>query len=240
MGSSHFKFKQFTVWHDRCAMKIGTDGVLLGAWASQHRVDALLPEQILDVGTGTGVIALMLAQRFPKATIRGIELDSDAAKQATENVVASPWSNRISICNSALQVFQPDAPYDLIVSNPPFFIKSLKSGNSARDRARHTDTLPPEALLKFASTYLTPNGKLAVIYPTEEGNIFKKLAHEHGMHLVRQCAVLPTPAKPVKRLLLEFSPTASALIEETLTIELSRHSYSEAYQKLTQDFYLAF
>ena len=167
MGAPFFKFRQFTVWHDRCAMKVGTDGVLLGAWAGQDR-----PGEILDIGTGSGLIALMLAQRFPKARITGIDCDKDAAMQAKENFTGSPWADRLRTVHIGLQGFCRDTVtaaerFDLIVSNPPFYDNTLTNPDSRRCTARHTGGLPHDELLLLSAGLLTDSGVFSLIVPSE-------------------------------------------------------------------------
>ena len=166
MGNPYFRFRQFTVWHDRCAMKVGTDGVLLGAWAGQGR-----PGKILDIGTGSGLIALMLAQRFPEALITGIEPDAEAAAQAGENFLCSPWHDRLAVSTATLQDFTSGAAgketFDLIVSNPPFYDSTLLNPDARRSAARHTATLPYSELMHCASALMTGTSELDIIIPSE-------------------------------------------------------------------------
>ena len=237
MANNYFKFKQFTVFQDRCAMKVGTDGVLLGAWA-----DCENAKTILDIGTGTGLIALMLAQRSP-AHIDAIEIDQSASEQASENVTKSPWESRISVLNISLQQFteQIDKKYDLIVSNPPFFQNSLYAPDQNRTNARHNASLEYEDILDASLKLLSNNGMLSLILPYLEGTMFIVKAAGKGLYCVRQTNVLPNPGKTPKRLLLEFAKSKKPLVEQEIIIELNkRHEYSDAYKNLTRDFYLAF
>ena len=237
MANNYFKFKQFTVFQDRCAMKVGTDGVLLGAWA-----DCENAKTILDIGTGTGLIALMLAQRSP-AHIDAIEIDQSASEQASENVTKSPWESRISVINKSLQQFteQIDKKYDLIVSNPPFFQNSLYAPDQNRTNARHNASLEYEDILDASLKLLSNNGTLSLILPYLEGTMFIVKAAGKGLYCVRQTNVLPNPGKTPKRLLLEFAKSKKPLVEQEIIIELNkRHEYSDAYKNLTRDFYLKF
>lgn len=230
-----FRFKQFRIQQDRCAMKIGTDGVLLGAW-----VNCKNAKRILDVGTGTALIALMLAQRNTQATIDAVEIDPESAAQAHENVMASLWHNRIQVICDSFQHYaaQSTHSYDLIVSNPPFFINSLKSPHSAKNTARHTDKLPFDELLAAAKARLTPTGHLAIILPKDESLIIENLAKETGFYCVEKVSVYPTPLSSVKRYLLCFGLQENSCKESDLIIEEARHSYSTQFKALTRDFYL--
>ncbi len=237
MPNNYFKFKQFAVYQDQCAMKVGTDGVLLGAW-----VDCEKAKSILDIGTGTGLISLMLAQRS-SAFIDAVEIDQQACDQAKENVKKSLWKDRIEILHSSFQEYykSTNKKYDLIVSNPPYFQNSLLAPDKKRTDARHNSNLQLEDLMSGSLKLLNDDGILGVILPYLEGNMFILKASEFGLYCVRQTKVLPNPGKQPKRLLLEFSRNKKPLIEQELIIELNkRHEYSEAYKNLTKDFYLAF
>jgi len=227
-----FRFKQFTVANDRAAMKVGTDGVLLGAWASVQGA-----RRILDVGTGTGIIALMLAQRCGGAAqISAIDIDPGAVEEASDNFGASPWGESFREECISLQEFSAKADaagtFDLIVSNPPYFVGSLKAPDQRRSAARHTDTLEFRDLALAALKLLAPDGCLAVVYPVEEGMAFVAEAESLGLHLMRLCRVSTAAGKPAKRLLLEFSRTAASPLFEELSLD------SPAYRALTADFYL--
>lgn len=216
-------------------MKVGTDGVLLGAWAS---VDSC--STILDVGTGTGLIALMLAQRS-NALIDAIDIDRDAFLQATENVAASPFADRIRIYHSPFVDFAANTQhtYDLIVSNPPYFVQSLKSPDDKKNLARHTDTLPLSVLLFESKALLNANGRIAIILPAQLEKDVKHIADENALHILKTTEVIPTPDAPPKRLLVELSANASAPgISDSILIEEARHQYSPAYIALTKAFYL--
>ena len=163
MPNPYFAFKQFTVRHDRCAMKVGTDGVLLGAWT-----DLSHSRRILDIGTGTGLIALMLAQRCMDARITAIDLDSAAVEQAQENIQASPWKDRIEALQQDICTYHPNGTFDTIVSNPPYFIDSLKCPDGQRSTARHTDTLDADRLIGKVSELLTSDGRFSIILPAEQ------------------------------------------------------------------------
>lgn len=235
--SNYFHFKQFSIFQQQSAMKVGTDGVLLGAWA-----DVAGAASILDAGAGTGLIALMLAQRSP-ATIVAVEIDDEAYREACYNVSQSPWAGRIEVRHAAFQDFAAQAThqFDLVVSNPPFFENDLPAPNRQRSTARHNHLLPFDDLLAGTAKLLSPNGKLAVILPSQQSANFIQKAREQKLYLVRSTLVKANPAKTPHRCLLEFSSTPAPFREELLVIENARHhDYTEAYKQLTRDFYLAF
>lgn len=233
--STAFQFKQFTIAQNTTAMKVGTDGVLLGAWSTIN------DSNILDIGTGTGLIALMAAQRTKTALIDAVEIEQEAFKQASENIKNSNWSNRITAHNCSIQNYHPRKKYDLIISNPPFFIDSTKAMNSKRNNARHTDELSFSDLINAINRLLKPNGFFSLILPIVESAHFIELANHQNLYLNRSCIVKPNPVKPAKRVLMEFSFYKKDLIQEELTIETEkRHHYSKEYIILTQDFYLNF
>ncbi|MDR0825553.1 MAG: methyltransferase [Prevotella sp.] len=235
MPNPYFRFKQFTIYHDRCAMKVGTDGVLLGAWA-----DVSDAYHVLDVGTGTGLIALMIAQRNGSVRIDAIDMDADAIGQATENIGKSPFASRIRCFNRSFQNFgiNPRKKYDVIVSNPPFFIESLKSPRQDRTLARHTDSLPVEELISAASLLLTDKGRISLIYPYNYKDGLFALAAQNNLSVSRVANVYPTPDSKPKRILIELAKTQLPLMENDLIIEMDRHSYSDEFIGLAKDFYL--
>lgn len=235
MPNPFFTFKKFTVHHDRCAMKVGTDGVLLGAWTNLGKAG-----RILDIGTGTGLIALMLAQRSTEALLTAIDLDKEAVSQAQENITASPWGNRIEVFLQDICTYEPTVRFDIIVSNPPYFVNSLKCPDNQRNTARHTDTLDARQLIGKAAELLAPEGQFSLILPAEQTEEIRNLAHETGLYLSHHTAVVTRPGLPPKRSLMEFRKTKTACQSDELVIELERHVYSEAYQALTKDFYLKF
>lgn len=228
-----FQFKQFAIRQDRTPMKVGTDGVLLGAWADLENAGT-----ILDIGTGTGLIALMAAQRNPMARIDAIEIESNAFEQAQENVTASPWNGRIRVIQTSLQNYYPGITYDSIVCNPPFFVNSTKNPNQGRTLARHSDTLSHTELISHAMRLLTPDGSLCVILPTTEAIELIHIASQAKLYPFRMTRVLPNPDKAPKRYLIQFKTTQENSIEDELVVELSRHQYSEAYVEMTKAFYL--
>lgn len=236
MPNPYFQFKQFTVYHDRCAMKVGTDGVLLGAWTNVE--DSYTA---LDVGSGSGLISLMLAQRNNKLRIKAIDIDKNAFEQSIINTRISPFKTQIECKHTSLQ----DIPnsetslFDLIVSNPPYFNQSLKSPDSKRSIARHTDTLPIEDLINYSSKLLNSNGRLSIIYPHHDKDLLIALGHNYGLYASRITNVYPTIGSQPKRILLEFSRKESRIFSENdLVIETRRHEYSLEFTELVKDFYL--
>ena len=234
---SKFQFKQFSIEQDNCAMKIGTDGVLLGAWAPiLHN-----PYSILDIGTGTGIIALMLAQRSNAAQIDALEIEENAYEQATDNFENSPWNERLFCFHAGLDEFmeEPEDEYDLIVSNPPFYAEDYKTNDDQRDLARFQDALPFEDLIEAADLLLSENGILAVIIPFKEEERFLAIANEFELYPTHITRVKGTPTTEIKRSLLALSRNK---IDNTTTnelvIEIGRHEYTPEYIKLTQEFYL--
>lgn len=234
---SSFTFKQFTIQQSNTAMKVGTDGVLLGAWTPICNTPQPL---LLDIGTGTGLIALMLAQRIPHAYIHAIEIDHDAYTQATENCLKSPFSSRITLHHTPLQSYETTEPFHAIACNPPYFIDSLKSPDKSRTTARHTDSLSFTELLAHSQRLLTPEGNLSVILPTTEAAQLLALAPQYNFHPNRITHIHPTPNAPIKRQLINLIQSTEPIkIEENeLTIEISRHQYTPEYIALTRDFYL--
>lgn len=236
MSNPYFRFKQFTVFHDRCAMKVGTDGVLVGAWADTRNA-----KRILDIGTGTGLIALMLAQRS-QAQIDAVDIDEDACVQAKENVARSPWSDRIQIYHCSIQNYAATCQqgYDLIVSNPPFFENSSKALKRARTVARHSDLLTQVDILQIAQELLYEDGRLVVIYPCEEAKAFQEKAELFGFFCSKKLYIKPTQESQVKRILLEFNKIQLLNQEKTIVIELAKHLYSPEFVALIKNFYLKY
>ncbi len=218
-----FQFKQFTIYQDLCAMKVGTDGVLLGAWANGGK-------RVLDAGTGTGIIALMMAQRYPNAVVTAIDIDEGAVKQAQQNVAQSPFAQQITVLHNTLQEHQGE--YDAIISNPPFFIDSLAAPDEQRNVARHTQTLTYTELMQAAWRLLSDEGELSVVVPFDYRKRMEDEAIFVGFFPSKVCAVKTTERKPAKRYLLSFKKHPCRCEQEQLTIG------SEMYQKLTKEFYL--
>ena len=229
MSKELFSFKRFDVWQDRCAMKVGTDGVLIGAWAAGGK-------RILDVGTGTGLIAMMMAQRFDDACVEGIDIDADACRQAEKNVGKTEFAARISIVHTSMQ--EHKGSYDAIVSNPPFFENSLKTPDNRRTLARHTDMLPVADIFRCSRRMLADDGCLSVIIPVEMFVRYEEEAAIHGFFVSRLCRVKTVERKPAKRIMVTFTVTAP------LTTEVEEHvlmdadgNRSEWYRHLTEKFY---
>lgn len=228
-----FYFKQFSVSQNDCAHKVGTDGVLLGAW-----VDVKNEKNILDVGTGSGLIALMLAQRTdPDSRIDAVEIEASDAQQARENVRQSPWPKKITIHQEAVQRFNPEKEYDLIVSNPPYFINSWLPPEEKRSQARHTLQLSFPDLLMTATRLLNKQGRLAVILPYAEGLTFLDISQNFHLIPIRKTFFRSRAHKPVERLLLELS-YGGKLVEQEIILYESGDHWTEEYKKLTHGFYL--
>lgn len=214
-------------------MKVGTDGVLLGAWCSSQSA-----RRIADVGTGTGLISLMCAQRNATAKIDAIEIDSSAAKCARENVARSAWNDRIEVIESAIQQFSTEERYDLIVSNPPYFSETLQSPDPSRATARHNCSLPHRDLIDAAKRLLTPDGRLSIILPADESRRFAMQAVVAGLHLRRRCDIATKKGAAPKRTMSEWSLATGEASIEKLTLSAEDGSRSEEYSRLTEDFYL--
>lgn len=236
MPNPYFKFKQFTVFHDKCAMKVGVDGVTLGAWANVDNA-----KNILDIGTGSGLIALMLAQRS-NAIIDAIDIEENAVLQAQENVDNSSWKERIHVKNCSIQDFTrtTDNKYDLIVSNPPYFLESLKTPSEKRNLARHADELTHEDLLDCSIKLLNPSGIVSFILPVIEAEKLIDYATEILiLNCLRKTYLIPKQGKQAKRLLLEFGFTNETTVTSDLIIEThNRQEYTPDYHLLVKDFYL--
>ena len=284
MSRPNFRFKQFEVWHDKCAMKVGTDGVLLGAWCpigefrslgvqefrssgvqefrstseqAQSASEPMPPIKVLDIGTGSGLIALMLAQRLSTLlhttqdyTIHAIDIDAGAVEQSRFNFAQSPWAKHLVCKQSALQDYQAEESFDLIVSNPPYFQASLKNPDQARAAARHTDLLSYGELIRHAARLLAAHGTLALILPAESEQEIIALAKEQDLYPIRITYVHSKPGKEAKRILIAFSHCGSPentrgilgysdrLAPSHLYIESASSPRSEEYQELTKEFYL--
>ena len=236
MQSNLFIFKQFVIWQDKCAFRVGTDAVLLGAVA-----DVAWKKRILDIGTGTGLIALMMAQRS-RAEVYAIEPDNDSFTQATENIRRSRWAGRIRVENCRLQDFFPEnIKFDLIVSNPPFFIDSLKNPDPAKSNSRHNENLTHKDLLEGAARLLDNKGNLQIILPRDEGTLFEEQAVNYGFYCSNIMKIKPLPASEIKRLIMIFSRIKKKPSESYLTIGKDiRHNFTEEYIHLTKDFYVKF
>ena len=233
-----FTFKQFHIVDNHTAMKVGTDGVLLGAWAQGGK-------KILDIGTGTGLIALMMAQRFPLADIDAIEIDKGAFEDAQLNVSQSPFNDRINIVNCCLQDYQlcnetcTEGVYDTIVCNPPYFINSLKNPLQSRTTARHADSLSPQELIYHAKRLLKTKGTLSIIIPYDNKDILEAEAIFNGLSVLKLVNIKTKSSKPAKRCLIEFGKDATKQCEEEeQVLTTDKGTRTEWYQNITQEFYI--
>lgn len=234
MSKPGFTFKRFHVDDSNCAMKVGTDGVLLGAWANCQNA-----RSVLDIGTGSGLIALMIAQRNSEACIVAIDIDENAAKQSAQNFTDSSWANRLQSAHSSLQDYRPESKFDLIISNPPYFESNGQISDEARNKARHDSNLALNEILEFAATHLGKDGMLAVVLPFDSLHICIELATAIGLKVNRRQDVLPIPEAEPKRVMLELARDANNEVLDPLVIEdKGRHQYSNQYIALTKDFYL--
>ena len=233
---SIFRFKHFDIEQNRSAMKVGTDGVLLGAWASiDHN-----PFSILDIGAGTGLIALMLAQRSNAEIIDAIEIDELAYEECVTNYENSNWGDRLFCYHTSLEEFvnEIDDKYDLIVSNPPFYDSNYKTKSKARDLARFEDAMPFKHLVKSVVRLLSNKGIFCVILPFKEEKSFIKLCNKYQLFPNRILYIKGNPETAIKRVLIELSFYQSKINSSELIIETSRHHYTQEYINLTKDFYL--
>lgn len=235
MGNSWFQFQQFRIDQDRCAMKISTDAILLGALANAEK-----PNQILDIGTGTGVIALMLAQRFAEAKVTAVELDSDAASQAQENISQSPFGSRMNLCQGRIQDFSPGEKFDLIVSNPPYFPHHLKSSDSKRNQALHNDSLSFGELADRIQALLHPQGKFWIILPPRQLEEFVELAKKSGLKEFRRISIRDRADKPIFRVVAAFSKKEKATDAQELILKDFSGTYTSAYKSLLSGFLLGY
>jgi tRNA1Val (adenine37-N6)-methyltransferase len=239
MANPWFEFKQFVVWHDKCGMKVGTDGVLLGAWADVAKV-----EDALDIGAGTGLIALMIAQRMSTGKIDAVEIEPDACRQTMENFNRSPWSARLNAYNLSFQKYAEicTKKYDLIVSNPPYFDSKLKASDVKRAIARHSDKLPISELVSVSSFLIKDKGRLTVILPIEMRSDYITELAKHSFCISRQTMVRPFPQKSPVRVLIEASKCKidDKKMNELIIRDSAGGAYTNDFVWLTKDYYLAF
>lgn len=245
--SSGFKCKQFFVGHAQCAMKVGTDGLLLGAWASlpsgispTATAATAAESTFLDIGTGSGLISLMLAQRAPLAQISAVELDPAAATQAKFNFQQSPFASRLQLLKGDILTYQPAERYALIVSNPPFFENALPAADPKRHQARHTASLPLPLLLAKAAELLTPDGSFALILPEAAAETFSHLAHQQGWFALASCQVQSRADKAPIRRLMQWQRQRCQAAKQQLVIHNDDGGYSAQYRQLLRDFYVNF
>jgi tRNA1Val (adenine37-N6)-methyltransferase len=237
MANDYFQFRHFTIYQGRCAMKVGTDGTLLGAWARGGQT-------VLDIGTGTGLIALMMAQRFPEAQVVGVDVDPEAVAQARENVAASPFASRIQLLNADIRTHHHSpftlhhSPFTTIVSNPPYFVDSLACPDGQRTLARHTASLSYRELMQAVCRLLADDGEFSVVIPFDCKARMEAEATLAGLFKVRECAVKTTPRKQPRRYLMAFRKHPADLELAEGVIETSPNVRSSWYQELTKDFYL--
>lgn len=235
MSNTFFQFKQFTIHQDRCAMKVCTDACLFGA---------LLPViekenyRVLDIGAGTGLLSLMMAQLNATASIDAIEIDHEAASQALENFNASPWTRRLNLVHADIHEFSPGGKYDLIISNPPFFEGDLLSGNDKKNAAKHDLSLTLKQLAERAGEWLCLDGLFAVLLPHHRVEYFEQLAAEEGLYPFQKILVRQGPANQPFRGIVFYSRNKSTVVTTDITIKERDGNYSNAFQKLLQPFYL--
>lgn len=233
MSNDYFQFRQFRILHDRCAMKVGTDGVLLGSWGNVEG------HRILDIGTGTGLIALMAAQRNPNAEVTGIEIDREAVLQAQENIAESPFRSRVTCIWNDVLTFRPEFLFDAILCNPPFFTEDTLPDDKGRALARNNKSLPFALLVPKVASLLSAEGSFSVVIPYHCTTEFTALCLAEGLHLVRRLSVQTTSHKPPRRALLTFTKREVTNHEDkTLVLMNSEGNRSQAYEKLTEAFYL--
>ena len=235
MRGDNFTFKQFVVRQDKCAMKVGTDGTLLGAWAEMDKADG----RVLDIGTGTGLMALMMAQRYPEARLTAIDIDEMAVSQAAENVQSSPFADRIEVLQADVNAFEPTEMFDSIVCNPPFFNNALICPDNQRTQARHTTSLSYGQLMAAAYRLLRDEGLFSLIIPNDFFQQLESEAHLAGFFLTRVYGVRTVEGKLIKRYLIELRKRpCNELIKKDVLIEETPQVRSEWYRELTKDFYI--
>lgn len=236
MPKPSFRFKQFTIQQDRCALKVGTDGVLFGAWVNYDGV-----QRILDIGTGTGVLALIAAQRRATATIDAVEIDDAAAEQATENAAASPWSDRVRVHRMDVRRMKTSEPFDLVICNPPYYAGYSTAADQRVGVAKHSDELLFPDLIQAVARLLSPDGRFAVIIPLNREKDLVREAGLSGLIPIRRCVVRYVAHRPAKRVLLEFDRAGGVVLEEALTIEnTGPFDYTPEYRALISDLMLNF
>ncbi|CDN30379.1 tRNA (adenine37-N(6))-methyltransferase TrmN6 [Mucinivorans hirudinis] len=239
MPSDYFRFKQFEIEQRQSAMRVGTDGVLLGAWADVRGDE----QRVLDVGCGTGLLALMVAQRNSKVVVDAIEIEPLAAQEAALNARRSRWNERIFVREISLQEYAATSEkrYCLIISNPPFFLNSSHNMQLTRTAARHAALLPYSDLVDGVISLLKPEGRFCAIFPYSEAGIFMAKAAREGLYCNKKLNITPIAGRSVKRIAAEFSFAKTELLEENLTIETTNpREYSREYRELTSPFYLRF
>lgn len=239
MGNSYFDFKKFSIQQDDTAMKVGVDSVILGSWA-----DIVAGDKILDIGTGTGILALMCAQRNETAVVDAVEIDAASFSQACDNVMRSSFVNRIACHHSSIQEYGSlhhlRGVYDHIISNPPYFDEDTYSKDKSRNRARHTTDLTFHEIFEMSSWLLKPNGNLTLVFPYNSWRDIEYWAWSNRLYARRRLTIIHREGKDAKRMCAEFSLLKTVRCDSDLIIEDKTNSYSDAYKKLTRDFYLKF
>lgn len=231
---STFHFKQFSVLNEKSAMKVNTDSVLLGSWTT-------IPEEAkngLDIGAGTGILALMIVQRNPQIQLTGVEIEENAFEEANFNFNNSPWKKRLAAVNLPLQQYSPECKLDFIITNPPYFVDDLKNQDSNKTQARHTDSLSFEEIIEFVRNNLSQTGSFNLILPKTESELFMEITLKRSLYLNRIAFIKPNENKEVNRVLMCFSKSEKELEEETFCVYESHQIYSERHHELTKDFYL--
>ena len=231
---STFRFKKFSVHNEKSAMKVNTDSVLLGAWA----IIPSIAKYGLDIGSGTGLLALMTAQRHSTINLTGIEIEKNAFEESEVNFKHSPWSKRLTAINSSLQNFKSTQKFDFIISNPPYFIDDLKNSKFEKTQARHTDSLSFEDLLYFAKNYLSEKGVFNLILPKKESDLFISISENYSLHLHKISFIKPNPDKEVNRVLMSFGRKKKKIEKDTFCVYQSQGVYSKKHHQLTKNFYL--
>lgn len=235
MSNSYFQFKQFLVEQDKCAMKVSTDACIQGAWTTINQNI----KQVLDIGTGTGLLALMLAQKNGDVKIDAVEYDGNAAQQATENFTASPWQERLSCINSDINNFTTHKKYGLIVSNPPFFKDSLLGPTHERNIARHSMTLTLEDLIRIANNLLNDDGCISLLLPPTIQKNWELLIENIGWYISNKLYIIPSYNKEANRIVsITSKKVVTTLHEERLVIRDSKNEYSNDFKQLLHDYYL--
>lgn len=235
MPNDFFQFKRFTVRQDRCALKVGTDGVVLGAWVRTEGA-----KRILDIGTGTGLLALIAAQRNAEAMIDAVEIDDTSTEQAVENIAASPWSDRVRVHRMDVRRMKSAEPYDLIICNPPFYAGEMDSPDVRKGLAKHSGELTFAELIDAVSRLVASEGRFACIIPLNREAELMKLAEGNDLHVVRRCTLRYLEARPVKRVLLELGRSRASLQDEELVVEHRQGVYTDTYRALLSDLMLRF
>jgi tRNA1Val (adenine37-N6)-methyltransferase len=235
MANSYFQFKQFRVEQDRCAMKVCTDACIQGAYTCAPNA-----KRILDIGCGTGLLSLMMAQRHPAAYIDAVEIEVNAYKQALENVSSSPWADRIRVQHLPVQSFSASLPYDLIIVNPPFYPRHLRSPNKQRNQAHHHDSLSFQELAKACKSLLAPEGYCSILLPPEQADEFAGIAAGEGLYASHELEIRESHSHQPHRSIRQYGQHQKSFSLDRLNIRDEDNSYSQAFRKLLQPYYTIF